>query len=133
MAFWGEYCKIRGMNALFLSTLRKQFRGLIALSILVVSLLGTHWIGFAHGVAHSGIQHHNIEQSCIDQAPTLGHSSANCHLLDALTLAVFVPADLASFAVQTPSRTLESNADQSIPIRIQAGLYQSRAPPSFIL
>jgi len=119
--------------ALFLSTLRKQFRGYIALSILVVSLLGTHWIGFTHSIAHAGIQHHNIEQSCIDLAPTPEDSSASCHLLDALTLAGFIPADLATFAVQTPFRTLESTADQSIPIRIQAGLYQSRAPPSFIL
>lgn len=121
------------MNALFLSPLRKQFRAYIALSILVVSLLGTHWIGFDHGIAHAGIQHHNIEQSCIDQEPTLGHGSANCHLLDALTLAGFIPADLTVIAVQAPFRTLESSADQSIPLRIQAGLYQSRAPPSFIL
>ncbi|MBU3622015.1 hypothetical protein [Polynucleobacter sp. CS-Odin-A6] len=121
------------MNALFLSTLRKQLRGWIALSFLVVSLLGTHWIGFVHSITHSGIQHHNSELSCIDQAPTFGHSSANCHLLDALTLAGFVPADPATFAVQTPFKTLESASDQTTPIRIQAQLYQSRAPPSLIL
>ena len=98
-----------------------------------MSLLGTHWIGFAHGVAHAGIQHHNTELSCEDQAPTLGHSSANCHLLDALTLAGFVPADPVTFAVQNSSKTLKSAANHSIPARIQIGFYQSRAPPSFIL
>jgi hypothetical protein len=133
MAFWGKYCKIWHMIASFLSTLRKQFQGLIALSFLVASLLGTHWIGFTHGISHAGIQHHSTELSCTDQVPTLGHSSANCHLLDALTLAGFIPADLATFAVQTPLRVFKSATDQPAPVRIQAGLYQSRAPPSFIL
>jgi len=121
------------MNAPFLSTIRKQFKGFIVLGFLVVSLLGTHWIGFAHGVAHSGIQAHNAELSCLDQAPTLGHSSANCHLLDALTLAGFAPADPTTFAVQTPFKTLESAADHSSPVRTHIEPYQSRAPPSFIL
>ena len=106
---------------------------MIALSVLVASLLGTHWIGFAHGIAHSGIQQHTAEISCLDQAPTLGDSFANCHLLDALTLAGFVPANPAIFGLQPPFTARESATDQSIPVRIQIGLYQSRAPPSFIL
>ncbi len=121
------------MNALFLSTLRKQLRGFIALCFLVASLLGTHWIGFAHGIAHSGIQQQNIELSCIDQAPTLGHSSANCHLLDALTLAGFINSAPTVFAVQIAFNTLKPVPNQSITTGIQTVLYQSRAPPSFTL
>jgi hypothetical protein len=34
------------MKASFLSKLNKQFRGAIALSFLLISLLGSHWIGF---------------------------------------------------------------------------------------
>jgi hypothetical protein len=121
------------MNALFLSTLRKQLRGFIALSFLVASLLGTHWIGFAHGIAHSGIQHQNSELSCIDQAPTLGHSSAHCHLLDALTLAGFITSAPTTFAAQLSLNNLKPVSSQSTPTRIQTVLYQSRAPPSFTL
>ena len=99
----------------------------------MASLLGTHWIGFAHGIAHSGIHHQNIELSCHDEAPTLGHSSANCHLLDSLTLAGFVPSDPAVFVLETPISNLTSATDQSVTVRILLGLYQSRAPPSFIL
>jgi hypothetical protein len=133
MARWGKYCKILSMNALFLSTLRKQLRGFIALSFLVASLLGTHWIGFAHGIAHSGIQQQNIELSCADQAPTLGHSSAHCHLLDALTLAGFINSAPTVFAVQIAFNTLKPVPNQSIAISNQTVLYQSRAPPSFTL
>ena len=108
MATTGKSCKIAGMRALFLSRLNKQFRGWIALSFLLASLLGTHWIGFAHGIAHSGIQHQNIELSCADQEPTLGHSSVNCHLLDALILQALLPLHqpvfLALIQLVIPSR-----------------------------
>jgi hypothetical protein len=121
------------MEALFTSKLSKQLKGFIALSFLLASLIGTHWIGFAHSIAHSGIHHLNIEQSCVDQAPNLDHSSAGCHLLDALTLAGFVTS--------TPNLLLASNfihevqlaSNDSLPARIHVGLYQSRAPPSLIL
>ena len=133
ITYEGKYCKIRCMEALFLSRLNKQFRGWIALSFLLASLIGTHWIGFAHGIAHSGIHHQNTELSCVDQEPTLSHSSASCHLLDALTLAGFVAA--------TPNLSLANNffhevqlaSNDSLPARIHVGLYQSRAPPSLIL
>ena len=133
MAYEGKYCKIRVMEALFLSKLRKQFKGFIALSFLLASLLGTHWIGFAHGIAHSGIHHQNTELSCVDQAPTLGHSSASCHLLDALTLAGFVVATPNLYLANNFFHEVQLASNDSLPARIHVGLYQSRAPPSFIL
>ena len=133
MAYRGKYCKIRCMNALFISRLNKHFRGWIALSFLLASLLGAHWIGFAHSIAHSGIHHQSVEQTCVDQAPSLGHDLPSCHLLDALTL--------AGFAVSEPTLLLANNflhevqlaSNESLPARIHVGLYQSRAPPSLIL
>jgi len=121
------------MNALFLSTLRKQLKGCIALSFLLISISGTHWIGFAHGISHSGIQHQKIELSCIDQAPTLEHDSVGCHLYDALTLAGFTPSAAPPFAVQKPVTTLKHLTSDFLVAGIQLGLYQSRAPPAFIL
>ena len=129
----GKYCKIQCMEALFLSRLNKQFRGWIALSFLLASLIGTHWIGFAHGIAHSGIHHQSIELSCADQEPSLGHSTANCHLLDALSLAGFIASDSSTFGViHSSSESLEGFSN-SPPARLHVGLYQSRAPPAFIL
>jgi len=121
------------MKALFLSKLRKQLRGFLALSFLLASLLGTHWVGFAHSIAHSGIHHQNIELSCTDQAPTPGHSFDSCHLLDALTLAGFVAS--TSNLLLTSNLSQEAYLASNSPslARIQIGLYQSRAPPSFIL
>ena len=129
----GKYCKIRRMEALFLSKFRKQFRAWIALSFLLASLIGTHWIGFAHSIAHSGIQNQTIEQSCVDQSPTLGHGTASCHLLDALTLAGFVASAPALFLGINFFHEVQLVSNDSLPARIHVGLYQSRAPPSFIL
>ncbi|WP_304724725.1 hypothetical protein [Polynucleobacter sp.] len=133
MAHWGKSCKIRGMGALYISKFRKQLKGFIALGFLLASLLGTHWIGFAHGIAHSGIHHQNTELSCVDQAPTLGHSSASCHLLDALTLAGFIASEPNHFIGINFFREVQLVSANSSLTRIHIGLYQSRAPPSFIL
>ena len=121
------------MEALFISKLSKQLKGFIALSFLLASLLGTHWIGFAHGIAHSGIHHQNIELSCVDQAPTLGHSTASCHLLDALTLAGFIASTPDLFIGTNFFHEAQLASNESPPARNHIGLYQSRAPPSFIL
>jgi hypothetical protein len=121
------------MEALFLSKLRKQLKGFIALSFLLASLLGNHWIGFAHSITHSGIHHQNVEQSCEDQAPTLGHSSASCHLLDSLTLAGFVASTPKLFLASNFIHEVQLSSDDFLLARIHTGLYQSRAPPSLIL
>ncbi len=129
----GKYCKICQMRASFLSRLNKQFRGVTALGFLLVSLLGTHWIGFSHGIAHAGIQHENIDTSCTDHEPSLSHSSAQCHLLDALTLAGFIASDSPTpYNINVVSESVHA-ATISPLARIHIGLYQSRAPPSFIL
>jgi hypothetical protein len=121
------------MEALFLSKFRKQLKGFIALSFLLASLLGNHWIGFAHSITHSGIHHQNVEQSCEDQAPTLGHSSASCHLLDSLTLAGFVVSTPKLLLASHFIHEVQLSSDDFLLARIHTGLYQSRAPPSLIL
>jgi len=119
------------MSASFLSKNSKRFRGLIALSFLLASLIGTHWIGFNHNIAHSGI--HSAELSYQDHSSDVEHGSASCHLLDALTLAGFIASDVSIFTSNKPVSQALNTSDQSWSERIHVGLYQSRAPPSFIL
>ena len=121
------------MSASFLSKNSKRFQGLIALSFLLASLIGTHWIGFAHNIAHSGIDTHSAEISCQDHSSDVEHGSASCHLLDALTLAGFIASDVSIFISNKPVSQALNAFVQSRFERIHVGLYQSRAPPSFIL
>jgi hypothetical protein len=122
-----------GMRALFLSKTRKHLREWIALSFLLVSLIGNHSIGFTHGIAHSGIHQASTELSCVDQTPALGHSSANCHLLDALTLAGFIATTTQLYIGSNFFHEMPLASNSPSPARIHIGFYQSRAPPTFIL
>lgn len=121
------------MEALFLSTLRKKVTGIFILGILLISLLGTHWIGFNHSIAHSGILSQDIELNSLDQGPTLGHSSDNCHLLDALTLAGFVASTPQLFLAKNFVKQVQLTLNDSLLSQTLVGLYQSRAPPNIIL
>ena len=112
---------------------QRQLRTYLALGLLFLSLLGTHWIGFSHSITHSGISLHSIEYSYSDYAPSLEHDTANCHLLDALTLAGFIASDSTpSLGIVGHDQHLPSSM-YSAPARIHPELYQSRAPPTFIL
>ena len=124
---------MHGMNALFLSKLNKQIGGWIALSFLLVSLIGTHWIGYAHGINHSGLRNQTTELSCADQATEVQHSSASCHLYDALTLAGFIASEPNHFISITVFGQTRDKLNKPYLDSIHAGLYQSRAPPTFIL
>jgi hypothetical protein len=124
---------MRGMDALFLSKLNKQIRGWMALSFLLVSLLGTHWIGYAHGINHSGLSNQTTELNCTDQATEIQHSSASCHLYDALTLAGFIASEPNHFISITAFGQARDKLNKPYLDSIHAGLYQSRAPPTFIL
>ncbi len=121
------------MVASFLSTNSKRFRGWFALGFLLASLIGTHWIGFAHSINHSGIHAQNTDVSCHDQNPNAQHGSASCHLLDALTLAGFIASDNIAFNGTKLAGTTLNASDSSRAERIHVELYQSRAPPSFTL
>lgn len=118
---------------LFLSKLYKQIRGWIALSFLLFSLLGTHWIGFAHGINHSGLSNQTIELSCTDQATEVQHSSDSCLLYDALALAGFVASEHNQFISTTAFGQFRDKLNKPYLDSIHTGLYQSRAPPTFIL
>jgi hypothetical protein len=124
------------MSALFLSKLNKQIRDWIALSFLLISLLGTHWVGFAHGISHSGLHSQNIEQCSAtdaDSATGVTHGSDACHLYDALTLAGFIASDTATQSNIASSIAVFKASSNSPVAQIHIGLYQSRAPPTFIL
>ena len=121
------------MQAIYFKQSHKQFRAYIALGLLLLSLIGTHWIGFSHGIAHSGVNLQSIETTCSDHAPSLGHDTASCHLLDALTLAGFVASDPNTFFNTVGHPNYLSANIYSAPARIHPELYHSRAPPTLIL
>lgn len=122
------------MSAYFSSKLLKQAQGVLASALLLACLLGTHWIGYAHGISHATQQHHTqtkLDAAAIDSS--FSHGSEVCHLFDALSLAGFIPAPtLDSAAINT------NHIDQASNLRFHfaqtsVAAYRSRAPPSWFL
>ena len=135
-AIWGKSCKIRDMVAYFPSKYPRRLLAAFSVALLLFCLLGTHWVGFAHGISHAGLHSSNIEQcSATDADTTAGvtHGSDACHLYDALTLAGFIASDTATQLNIASSIAVFKVSSNSPPAQIHIGLYQPRAPPTFIL
>ena len=122
------------MVAYFPSKYPRRLFAAFSVALLLFCLLGTHWLGFAHGISHAGLSAQNIEQcSATDSDSGITHSSDACHLYDALTLAGFVPVG-DSAILPLPVNTSEIFPSVALVlIESATASYQSRAPPTLIL
>jgi hypothetical protein len=135
------------MKAFFATQIQRPARAYLAVAFLVFSLLGSHWLGYAHSIAHphagqtqlSGFSyspelashddcdaHHHTESLLASHGD---HISANCLLFDALTLAGFVGS--TSIALSAVQALAAEPIVYSAVFNTNAVLshYQSRAPP----
>ena len=130
----GKSCKIRAMVAYFSSKFKKQIYAAFTATLLVLCLLGTHWIGLSHSISHAGFHGTSLEVSKSSSADkSLTHSSDVCHLFDALSLASFIPSAQSDSAALQISALAQSNVNLLFLRNTVSSAYQSRAPPTFIL
>ncbi len=132
------------MKAFFATQTQRPARACLAIAFLVFSLLGTHWLGYAHSIAHPhtgqtqlsqlGVSEVALECDNCDahshaEASHSDHINANCLLFDALTLAGFVGS--ASIALSVAQALAAEPIVYSAVFNTNAVLshYQSRAPP----
>jgi hypothetical protein len=135
------------MKAFFATQIQRPARACLAIAFLTVSLLGAHWLGYAHSIAHphagqtqlSGFSyspelasHDDCDAEHHGTAVSSSHGdhiSANCLLFDALTLAGFVGS--TSIALSAVQALAGEPIVYSAVFNTNAVLthYQSRAPP----
>ena len=132
------------MKAFFATQIQRPARACLAIAFLTISLLGTHWLGYQHSIAHPhtgqsqlpqfglselALEHDDCDAHHHAQAPHTDHINANCLLFDALTLAGFVGT--ANFAVPAVQALADEPIVYSAVFNTNAVLthYQSRAPP----
>jgi hypothetical protein len=135
------------MKAYLKTSIQRPARAYLAIAFLVFSLLGSHWLGYAHSIAHphagqtqlSGFSYSpelaghgdcNTDHHTKAMPASHGdHISANCLLFDALTLAGFVGS--TSITVAAVQALASEPIVYSAVFNAQAVLshYQSRAPP----
>ena len=128
-------------------SIQRPARAYAAIAFLVFSLLGSHWLGYAHSIAHPHAG--QMQLSGLSYSPELAshddcdadhhakaipashgdHISANCLLFDALTLAGFVSS--AGIAITAVQALATEPIIYSAVFNTGAVLshYQSRAPP----
>ncbi|MDP3621495.1 MAG: hypothetical protein Q8R65_06200 [Polynucleobacter sp.] len=127
------------MKAFLDSKFQRPARAFLSVAFLVFSLLGTHWLGYEHSIAHPIAVSHSSDSTLThaDQhhhakPADSGHLKAHCLLFDALTLAGLVGSSNIAF---TPSLAPRSQPTASGAASIPGVLlfsYESRAPPRFI-
>jgi hypothetical protein len=135
------------MKAYLQTPIQHSARACLAIAFLAISLLGTHWLGYAHSIAHPHAEqaplagfNSPLELTSHDDCNTDHHAvaipasqgdhiSANCLLFDALTLAGFVGN--TNIAVSAVQALASEPIIYSAVFNAQAVLshYQSRAPP----
>jgi hypothetical protein len=135
------------MKAYLKTPIQRSARACLAIAFLAVSLLGTHWLGYAHGIAHphtgqsslagfSGpldlANHDDCDAHHHAEASHGEHLNTNCLLFDALTLAGFVSS--AGTAIPAVQALATEPIIYSAVFNTGAVLshYQSRAPPQFL-
>jgi hypothetical protein len=132
------------MKAFFATQIQRPARACLAIAVLVFSLLGTHWVGYAHSIAHPhtdqtqapqfglselALEHDDCNAHHLAEASPGDHINANCLLFDALTLAGFVGS--GGIAVSATQALATEPSIYSAVFNTGAVLshYQSRAPP----
>jgi hypothetical protein len=135
------------MKAFFATQIQRPARAYLAIAFLTISLLGTHWLGYQHSIAHphSGqaqltqfgsselvLEHDDCNADHHAKAMPASHGdhiSANCLLFDALTLAGFIGS--TSIALSAVQALASEPIIYSAVFNTGAVLshYQSRAPP----
>ncbi|QWE09531.1 hypothetical protein [Polynucleobacter ibericus] len=121
------------MPAYFSSKLIKQLQAAFAATLLVLCLLGTHWIGFSHSISHEQLQSQmEVGSTSSDKLPSLNHSSDVCHLFDALALAGFIASKSLTETSYSTSVFFLVNLDTALLAQIAIEHYQSRAPPTLL-
>jgi len=132
------------MKAFFATQIQRPARACLAIAFLTISLLGTHWLGYQHSIAHPhagqpqltqlgssevSLEHDDCNAHHHAEASHSDHVNASCLLFDALTLAGFVSS--AGTAIAAVQALATEPIIYSAVFNTGAVLshYQSRAPP----
>jgi hypothetical protein len=132
------------MKAFFATQIQRPARACLAIAFLTISLLGAHWLGYQHSIAHPhtgqsqlpqlglselALEHDDCDAHHHAEAPHADHINANCLLFDALTLAGFVSSTGIAIAAVQALATEPIIYSAVFNNGAVLSHYQSRAPP----
>lgn len=136
------------INRIFLEN-KLPARALLGIVFLIISILGTHWVGLTHAIEHAEFNkehaYHVSDQEGMNTAVDLEehpnslltatesdsnpHTNSICTIFNAISLASFVScSDLPSSYVQFLPQAFDQ-ASYFFELQVVQSPYQPRAPP----
>jgi hypothetical protein len=138
----------RMINRIFLEN-KLPARALLGIVFLIISILGTHWVGLTHAIEHAEFNkehaYHVSDQEGMNTAVDLEehpnslltatesdsnpHTNSICTIFNAISLASFVScSDLPSSYVQFIPQAFDQ-VSYFFELQVVQSPYQPRAPP----
>lgn len=136
------------INRIFLEN-KLPARALLGIVFLIISILGTHWVGLTHAIEHAEFNkehaYHVSDQEGMNSAVDLDehpnslltatesdsnpHTNSICTIFNAISLASFVScSDLPSSYVQFIPQAFDQ-VSYFFELQVVQSPYQPRAPP----
>ncbi|MCE7530066.1 hypothetical protein [Polynucleobacter sp. IMCC 29146] len=116
------------------TSLKRKTRLLLLSGFLALALLGVQWLGFYHGIAHSGLGAETQISAAFQHAKQAGpiqseQAKSSCHLFDALLLGGCLTTASFTFHLQQHDNNLPATVFISLAKPTAFWPYQSQAPP----
>jgi hypothetical protein len=126
------------MSLISATAIKRKTSLLLLSGLLALAIAGVQWLGFYHGIVHSGLGVEAQFSSALDHAKQAGpiqseQAQSSCHLFDALVLGGGLVAVGFTFHLQQQSNDLPAAVFISQAKQTAFWPYQSQAPPTLNL
>ena len=126
------------MSLISATTIKRKTHLLLLSGLMALAIVGVQWLGFYHGIVHSGLGVETQISSAFEHAKQAGpiqseRAKSSCHLFDALVLGGALVAVGFTFHLQQQSNDLSAAVFISQAKQTAFWPYQSQAPPTLNL
>jgi len=121
------------------AAIKRKMRLLLLSGLMALAVVGVQWLGFYHGIVHSGLRAEIQLSAAFEHAKQANpiqseqKTKSSCHLFDALVLGGGLVAVGFTFLLQQQSNDLPAAVFISQAKQTVVWPYQSQAPPTLNL
>ena len=126
------------MSLISAAAIKRKTSLLLVSGLLALAVVGVQWLGFYHGIVHSGLGVETQLSTAFEHTKQAGpiqseQAKSSCHLFDALVLGGGLIAVGFTFHLQQQSNSLLAAVFISQAKQTAFWPYQSQAPPTLNL
>ena len=126
------------MSLISATAIKRKTRLLLLSGLMALAVVGVQWLGFYHGIVHSGLGVETQLSTAFEHTKQAGltqseQAKSSCHLFDAIVLGGGLIAVGFTFHFQQQSNDLSAAVFISQAKQTAFWPYQSQAPPTLNL